>query len=82
MLKQRGSWQATGVKPTDLGIEFANMFTHEIEDFSEVLVKSTDKSDKEVRKFLSNTFQVCTCHDHSSQFDSEQATLVPFLHLS
>lgn len=58
MLKQRGSWQATGVKPVDLGIEFDNMFTHEIEDFSEVLVKNTDMSSSEVRKFLSNTFQV------------------------
>ena len=46
------------MKPFDLGTQFASMFTHDIEEFSEILVKNTDMSDNEVRKFLSNTFQV------------------------
>lgn len=58
MLKQRGDWQASGMKPVDLGAEFANIFTHDIEDFSEVLKNNTDMTDSEVRKFLCTTFQV------------------------
>ena len=56
MLKQRGSWQATGTKP--LGSEFDSMFGHEIEDMSEVLVKNSAMSSSKARQFLSQTFQV------------------------
>ncbi len=58
MLKQRGSWQATGVQPQDLGMEFNSMFTHEIEEASEVLVRKSGMAGPESRQLLSTAFQV------------------------
>lgn len=58
LLKQRGKWQATGMNPVDLGLEFASIFTHDVEDLSEALINDTDMPGSQVRKFLCNTFQV------------------------
>ena len=58
MLKQRGKWQAAGIKPVELGLEFDSMFTHEIEDMSEILVRKSEMTEVQARQFLSTTFQV------------------------
>lgn len=58
MLKQRGNWQATGVEPAELGIEFDSMFNHEIERMSEVLVMKSKMGETDTRRILSSTFQV------------------------
>ncbi len=58
MLKQRGSWQAAGVKPDELGLEFNSFFTHEIEEMSEKMVKKSAMTNDEARQFLNDSFQV------------------------
>lgn len=58
MLKQRGKWQAAGIKPVELGLEFDSIFTHEIEDMSEIFVRKSEMTEAEARQLLSATFQV------------------------
>ena len=58
MLKQKGSWQAAGVKPQELGMEFNSVFTHEVEEMSEILVEKTKMTESESRQLVSNVFQV------------------------
>lgn len=58
MLKQRGNWQATGTEPAQLGTEFDSIFTHEVEDISELLVEKSEMTESDARKFISTAFQV------------------------
>ena len=58
MLKQRGSWQAAGTEPTQIGMEFDSLFTHEVEETVEILARKSEISENEARKFLSTAFQV------------------------
>lgn len=58
MLKQRGNWQAGGMKPQELGLEYDSMFTHEVEEVSEVLTRDCEMTESESRQLLSNAFQV------------------------
>ena len=58
MLKQRGQWHASGPRPKDLGLEYDNLFNHEVEDMAEMMTSESTMTSSEARHLLSSAFQV------------------------
>ena len=58
VLKQRGQWQVGREQPSDLGLEFDDLFNHEVEEKAEEITRETSMTNSEARLLLSKTFQV------------------------
>jgi len=45
-------------QPADLGMEFDDLFNHEVDDKAEEMSRDTSMTNSEARRFLGQTFQV------------------------